>query len=140
MQKKKHSLRSLYGIGMICAVCGLVLTGCGKTEGKPTENGKDLVTDAIPTTTPKPTATPTPTLMPEETADARLAAVNKLMIGDVTPETIRDYSVLPVLELTVENKIGNNYEAGTMVLSDLAGTTLYEGGLEIKLRGNSTRQ
>lgn len=140
MQKKKHSLRSLYGIAMICTVCGLVLTGCGKTEGKSTETGKGLATDVIPTTTSKPTATPTPTLMSEETAEKRLAAVNKLVIGTVTPENIREYSVLPVLELAVENKIGNNYETGTMVLSDLAGNTLYEGGLEIKLRGNSTRQ
>ena len=61
------------------------------------------------------------------------------MAGALTPENIREYSVLPVLELTVENKIGDNYETGTMMLSDVSKNMVYEGNMEIKLRGNSTR-
>lgn len=139
MQKKKHNFRKLYGIGLLFAVCFLTMTGCGKMGENAVENGPDLIKNITLTATPKPTATPTPTLMPGETANARLAEVNKLVIGNVTPENIRDYSVLPVLELTVENKIGDNYEVGTMMLTDYAGTPVYEGELEIKLRGNSTR-
>ncbi len=125
--------------------CLLALTGCNAAKNKtepgslsgPANNQTDTLKE--PEATQMPTITPTPTLLPEEDADARLAAVNKLMIGYVTPDTIRDYSVLPVLELTVENRIGDVYETGTMVLSDTAEQVVYEGGLEIKLRGNSTR-
>lgn len=143
MQKKKWIL--LLGIS-----CWLALAGCNGGQGGTTpENGSNLENnDGIhanvgqtvePTATPKPTITPTPTLLPAEESKARQAAVNKLMVGMITPETIREYSVLPVLELTVENRIGDIYEAGSMVLSDVSEQVLYEGGLEIKLRGNSTR-
>ncbi|MBP3568782.1 MAG: CotH kinase family protein [Lachnospiraceae bacterium] len=145
MQKKNGSFigkKRLLAVGFVCL---LALAGCNISQnGKSEENvagveGSGAGSIGEPTATPKPTATPTPTLLPEEEAKKKMAAVNKLMIGEVTPENIREYSVLPVLELTVENKINDNYEAGTMLLSNLAGTTLYEGGLEIKLRGNSTR-
>lgn len=145
MQKEKRSSTKTYWLlfGMIWA---LALCGCNGKDGSEAklQNGaQQEVTDSVgvenPTATPKPTVTPTPTLLPAEEADAKLAAVNKLIIGSVTPESIRDYSVLPVLELNVENTIGNNYETGTMLLSDYTGSTLYEGKLEIKLRGNSTR-
>ncbi len=131
---------------IVLCIVGLLLLfgGCtaGKTTGAPDITAPENVQQEQikePTPTEKPTITPTPTLLPAEEAQAKQAAVNKLMIGMVTPESIREFSVLPVLELTVENRIGDNYEAGTMVLSDYAGTTLYEGELEIKLRGNSTR-
>lgn len=139
MQKKKSRGKRIYWAGLLFTVCVMGLTGCSKAGANMLETEKHTQAEHTPTATPKPSATPTPTLMPEEMADERLAKVNKLMIGTVTPETIREYSVLPVLELTVENKIGDIYETGTMVLSDYAGTTVYEGGLEIKLRGNSTR-
>ncbi len=130
--------------------CFMALAGCNGGPGKTTgENGSNLEnnggshTDAgqtgEPTATPTPTITPTPTLLPAEESSARLAAVNKLIVGMVKPDTIREYSVLPVLEINVENKIGDKYETGTMVLSDVSENVLYEGGLEIKLRGNSTR-
>ena len=89
---------------------------------------------------PAPTATPMPTLLPEEEVTARISAVNKTPVSDLTPENIREFSVLPVLELNVEKSIGDVYEIGTMVISDASPEDLvYEGGLEIKLRGNSTR-
>ena len=89
---------------------------------------------------PEPTASPVPTLLPQEEVTARISAVNKTPVNDLTPENIRDYSILPVLELTVAEDIGDNYKAGTMVISDTAPEDLvYEGALEIKLRGNSTR-
>ena len=142
MQKKKWML--LIGVS-----CLLALAGChGGQGGTVPENGSNLehndgshvdVGQVEPTATTKPTITPTPTLLPAEESKARQAAVNKLMVGMITPETIREYSVLPVLELTVENRIGDIYETGTMVLSDVSEQVLYEGGLEIKLRGNSTR-
>ena len=142
MQKKKWML--LIGVS-----CLLALAGChGGQGGTVPENGSNLensdgshidVGQVEPTATTKPTITPTPTLLPTEEAAARQFAVNKLMVGMITPETIREYSVLPVLELTVENRIGDIYETGTMVLSDVSEQVLYEGGLEIKLRGNSTR-
>ncbi len=142
MQKKRITGKLLLLIfGMACF---LSWTGCNAgqkgensnvIEGT-TENGNKADKPAVTAT---PTVTPTPTLLPEEESRAKQAAVNKLMIGYITPDTIREYSVLPVLELTVENKIGDNYETGTMVLSDLSGNTVYEGALEIKLRGNSTR-
>lgn len=89
---------------------------------------------------PQPTATPMPTLLPREEAEARLSAANKLAVSEITPENIREYSVLPVLELNVEDTIGDVYEAGTMVISDTSSeNVIYEGDLEIKLRGNSTR-
>ena len=129
--------------------CFMALAGCnGGQSGTTPENGSNLensdgshagVGQVEPTATPKPTITPTPTLLPTEEAAARQSAVNKLMVGMITPETIRNYSVLPVLELTVENRIGDIYETGTMVLSDVSEQVLYEGALEIKLRGNSTR-
>lgn len=95
---------------------GLLITGCN-TNTQETET----------------TVIPTPTPVVEKTE------VNKVLIGNLTAEEIRRYSVLPVLELTVETKIGNSYQPAGMVLSDLEGNTLYEGGLEIKLRGNSTK-
>lgn len=91
------------------------------------------------TVTSKPVATPTPTLLPEEEAKVKLAAVNRLMIGYVTPENIREYSPLPVVSLTVENTIGDNYETGTVTILNEADDVVYEGNLEIKLRGNTTR-
>lgn len=134
MQKKKRKFRSLYGVGMFCIVLFMSFTGCGgKTEEDTVKSKREFATDVVPT------VTPTPTLLPEEEATARLSAVNKLTNGMVTPESIRDYSVLPVLELSVENKIGDTYESGTMVLTDYAGASVYDGCLEIKLRGNSTR-
>lgn len=138
MQKRKFKIlgkRLLMLMGMIGV---LMLTGCNAGQNG---NGTDRAEQpaGTPTATPGPTATPTPTLMPKEEADARMAAVNKLKIGSVTAENIRQYSVLPVLELTVENQIGDKYEIGTMTLSDVSEQVLYEGNLEIKLRGNSTR-
>ncbi len=138
MQKKNWCFISRHFLMLVGLVCLLSFAGCNTGQnGGLSETDDTILTEPI--ATPKPTATPTPTLMPEEEATAKLAEVNKLMIGSVTPENIREYSVLPVLELTVENTIGDNYEAGTMVLSDLSANVLYEGGLEIKLRGNSTR-
>lgn len=147
MQKKIRRITGKYWMLLLGMVCMLALHGCnrqdgneaGRQEGTQTEETINGAVITSPTATPKPTATPTPTLLPKEEASAKLAAVNKLIIGSLTPETIRDYSVLPVLELTVENNIGDNYETGTMLLTDYAGSTLYEGNLEIKLRGNSTR-
>jgi len=147
MQKKRRASKMLLlTFGMACF---MALAGCnGGQSGTTPENGSNLensdgshagVGQVEPTATPKPTITPTPTLLPTEEATARQSAVNKLMVGMITPETIRNYSVLPVLELTVENRIGDIYETGTMVLSDVSEQVLYEGGLEIKLRGNSTR-
>lgn len=145
MQKKRITSKMLLlTFGMACF---LTLTGCNVDQNKATgeNNGMSEIAGEVgkgqeePTATPKPTATPTPTLFPEQEAKDRLAAVNRLMIGNVTPENIREYSVLPVLELTVESKIGDVYETGTMTLSDVSQNVLYEGGLEIKLRGNSTR-
>ena len=147
MQKKRRASKMLLlTFGMACF---MALAGCnGGQSGTTPENGSNLensdgshagVGQVEPTATPKPTITPTPTLLPTEEAAARQSAVNKLMVGMITPETIRNYSVLPVLELTVENRIGDIYETGTMVLSDVSEQVLYEGALEIKLRGNSTR-
>ena len=101
---------------LFALLLGLLITGC-KTNTQETET----------------TVIPTPTPVVEKTE------VNKVLIGNLTAEEIRRYSVLPVLELTVETKIGNSYQPAGMVLSDLEGNTLYEGGLEIKLRGNSTK-
>lgn len=148
MQRKTWRIVGKNLIMAVGLVCFLALAGCnagqkgteaGSTNELQTGTADGQGTKTEPTATSKPTVTPTPTLLPEEEADTRLAAVNKLMIGYVTPENIREYSVLPVLELTVENKIGDAYETGTMVLSDVSENVLYEGGLEIKLRGNSTR-
>lgn len=145
MHKKRRYPGRQMGVlfGIICilalAGCSLDANDTGEAErGVQVENSVSG-TVAQHTATPKPTVTPTPTLLPAAEATARLAAVNKVTVGSLTPENIREYSVLPVLELTVENAIGDVYEAGTMVLSDLTGACLYEGGLEIKLRGNSTR-
>jgi len=140
MQKKKWML--LIGVSCLLALAGCNNTTTGNQTGSEYENNGETESNnpvTEPTVTPTPTITPTPTLLPAEESKARQAAVNKLMVGMVTPETIREYSVLPVLELTVENRIGDNYETGTMVLSDVSENVLYEGGLEIKLRGNSTR-
>ncbi|MBO5353267.1 MAG: CotH kinase family protein [Lachnospiraceae bacterium] len=127
----------------IGAVCFLALAGCSAagTDGADVENGEEMTggSGKNTTPTPKPTATPTPTLLPEEEAKARQAEVNKVMPGNLTVETISDYSVLPVLELHVENRIGDIYETGTMVISDTAKAPVYQGSVEIKLRGNSTR-
>ena len=139
MQKKKRRFTGKRWALLLGTACFLAISGCNAGQ---TDNQTELELNSKneePTATPKPTATPTPTLFPKEEASARLTAVNKLMVGMITPETIREYSVLPVLELTVENNIGDNYETGTMVLSDVSKQVLYEGGLEIKLRGNSTR-
>ena len=139
MQKKKRRFTGKRWALLLGIACFLAIAGCnaGQTDNQ-TESELNSKNEE-PTATPKPTATPTPTLLPKEEASARLTAVNKLVVGMITPETIREYSVLPVLELTVENNIGDNYETGTMVLSDVSKQVLYEGGLEIKLRGNSTR-
>ena len=125
----------------------LVLAGCEKQPGTIPDAGTEVGNmqqenpTETPTKAPKETLAPTPTpaLLSKEESQEKLTKVNKLIIGQVTPENIREYSVLPVLELTVDNNIGNNYVSGTMVLSDYAGSVLYEGALEIKLRGNSTR-
>ena len=133
---------------LLCMVfamtCILILVGCKVGQGGNAEgNGSrsEELQNALwnPTATPKPTATPTPTLFPKEEAKERQAAVNKLVIGMITPESIRQYSVLPVLELPVEHDIGENYETGIMRLSEPSERVVYEGNLEIKLRGNSTR-
>jgi len=162
--QKIRKMRILF----VMLVCLLMLAGCagqnetthkkmqqGESSGVAEDAGSEIVPAATvtwgptitPTASPEPTVTPTatvtptptPTPVPEKTADSRLAEVNKLLIGNVTTENIRNYSVLPVVELTVENKIGDTYESGTMILSDQTGTILYEGGLKIKLRGNSTK-
>ncbi len=145
MQRRKWSCKRKRMALLLGIVCLFVLAGCSASEsnggnGSRTEQEQSgAVIQKEPTATPKPTATPTPTLLPEKEADARMAAVNKLMIGYLTPENIREYSVLPVLELTVENQIGDNYETGVMTLANTADAAVYEGNVEIKLRGNSTR-
>ena len=141
---KKHKIAVQYVI-LLFLICLLpALTGCKEQSGISPDGGNDgaetvISQQEIPTAKPTATITPTPTLMPAKEAQEKTGKVNKVMIGQVTPENIREYSVLPVLEITVENKIGDNYETGAMVLSDYAGTVLYDGNLEIKLRGNSTR-
>lgn len=141
MQKKKGRVLKKYRLLLLGMMWLMIVSGCNRKDSNEVlqEETTDSVEATNPTVALMPTITPTPTLLPKKDADAKMAAVNKLIIGSVTPETIRDYSVLPVLELNVENKIGDNYETGTMLLTDYAGSTLYEGNLEIKLRGNSTR-
>ncbi len=145
MQRKKWSLKGKRRALLLAAVCAFVLAGCNASQDSSetgNQNGQEnsgTVVQAEATATPKPTATPTPALLSEEESKQRLAAVNKLMIGYVTPENIREYSVLPVLNLTVENKIGDNYETGTMTLVNEVDASVYEGNIEIKLRGNSTK-
>jgi len=146
MQKRRGRITGKYNTMMFVMVCFLALAGCTGTEDTVQENSQMAETnnglqesEVKPAATATPTITPTPTLLPEEEARTKQAAVNKVMIGYITPESIREYSALPVLELTVENNIGDNYVTGTMALSDYAGNTLYDGTLEIKLRGNSTR-
>lgn len=119
-------------------LCMLFIAACNKRTADTAETPTPAQTVTI-TPTEKPAVTPTPVLLSKEQAQERLAKVSKLMSGYITAESIREYSVLPVLELNVENKIGDNYETGSMILSDLEGTILYDGTLEIKLRGNSTR-
>lgn len=104
-------------------ICLWVFTGCAGLEAPPA-----------------PTASPAPSPLPAEEITARISALNKTPTGNLTPETIREFSVLPVLELTVDAEIGDAYKYGNMVISDTSAENLvYEGGLEIKLRGNSTR-
>lgn len=156
MQKKKWDFISKKWLVMLGAVCVLALAGCnagqsgqnGDIAGTEADNGNENNTgsgsatgseNVKATATPKPTATPTPTLLPVEEQTAKLSEVNKLMIGYVTEETIREYSVLPVLSLTVDEAIGDNYVTGTVTILDESDAPVYEGALEIKLRGNSTR-
>lgn len=134
-------------MGLLVAACSLALTACsGKTDTPQNwEEGTEVGAvnpenpKSEPSATATPTISPTPTLLPEEEAKVKLANANKLIVGSIKPENIREYSALPVLEITVENKIGDTYKTGSMVLSDYEGNTLYEGAMEIKLRGNSTR-
>lgn len=156
MRRKNWRFMGRHWIMALGIACFLALAGCSARQNGTKENvhseekidsegngedscGGNVFQQEEATPTPRSTVTPTPTLLPEAEAKAKQAEVNRVMIGNVTPENIREYSVLPVLELTVENKIGDNYETGTMVLSDMEQKVLYEGGLEIKLRGNSTR-
>ena len=147
MQAIKRSIVKKIGMGLLVAACFLALTACsGKTDTPQNwEEGTEVGAvnpenpKSEPSATATPTISPTPTLLPEEEAKVKLANANKLIVGSIKPENIREYSALPVLEITVENKIGDTYKNGSMVLSDYEGNTLYEGAMEIKLRGNSTR-
>ena len=145
MQKKNRNRIIRHRILLLWALCLFALVGCTtgqnetESDNHQTEVSENQGVPAQSTVPSEPTVTPTPTLLPEQEAKEKQTAVNKQVIGYVTPESIRAYSVLPVLELTVENRIGDSYETGTMVLSDYEGNMVYEGGLEIKLRGNSTR-
>lgn len=147
MQMIKRSIGKTIWMGLLAVACSLALTACsGKTDNpKKGEDGTEVgVVNSEnqkrePVATATPTISPTPTLIPEVLAKEKLAGANKLIVGSLKPENIREYSSLPVLEITVENKIGDNYKAGSMMLSDYNGNTLYEGAMEIKLRGNSTR-
>lgn len=147
MQAIKRSIVKKIGMGLLVAACSLALTACsGKTDTPQNwEEGTEVGAvnpenpKSEPSATATPTISPTPTLLPEEEAKVKLANANKLIVGSIKPENIREYSALPVLEITVENKIGDTYKTGSMVLSDYEGNTLYEGAMEIKLRGNSTR-
>ncbi len=132
-------MKNRHWLYLLAAICCMALVAC---EGKNGNTPNAEITHNQPTepvATATPTITPTPTLLPEEEATKRQAAANKIIVGSLKPENIREYSVLPVLEITVESKIGDNYKTGSMVLSDYDGTILYEGSMEIKLRGNSTR-
>lgn len=119
---------------MFSTFCFCILSGCmfAKTE---TEHQTGEEQEKLS----QSTVTPTPAPLPEDEAKAKLSKVNQMLVWKLTPENIREYSVLPVLELTVEGDIGDWYQTGTMVLSDWSGTVLYNGNLQIKLRGNSTR-
>lgn len=135
MRKKRLGKQTAKGILLSGIFCLCILSGCAGSTAREQKQTEALQEDGQRAATPTPTITP----LPEDEVKAKVSQVNQMMVWKLTPENIREYSVLPVLEITVENDIGDNYQTGTMVLSDLSGTVLYEGNLQIKLRGNSTR-
>lgn len=135
MRKKRLGKQTVKGILLSGIFCFCMISGCAGSTAREQKQTEALQEDGQRAATPTPTITP----LPEDEVKAKVSQVNQMMVWKLTPENIREYSVLPVLEITVENDIGDNYQTGTMVLSDLSGTVLYEGNLQIKLRGNSTR-
>ncbi len=135
MRKKQLGKQTAKSILLSGIFCFCMISGCAGGTAKEQKQTETLQESSRSATTPTPTITP----LPEDEANEKLSKVNQMMVWKLTPENIREYSVLPVLELTVDANIGDNYETGTMVLSDQSGNILYDGNLQIKLRGNSTR-
>ncbi len=69
-----------------------------------------------------------------------IAAIEGKEMADLTLEEILSYTKLPVIYLTTEETILNHYRDGVLKVEGADGkTVLYDGAIQIKLRGNSTR-
>lgn len=69
-----------------------------------------------------------------------IAAIEGKELADLTLEEILSYTKLPVVYLTMEETILNHYREGVLKVEGADGkSVLYDGMVQIKLRGDSTR-